>query len=556
MGNRIALLDPTRDHPLRHVFGEREEWSSRINITALFEDSRGNIFAACLNRGVEFLDADSIVNGSFHHLSIPHMASNEKVASILQDHTGNVWIASETSGLTVLEKRSLMGRPIRAGLPSNIVRSVTEDTNGKLWVSTNLGIISLDSSRSMVVHRKHDLIGSSVYSSGLTKNGLLWFVTSDGLLTYEPSDEPVEKMPPPTVITRFQVNDRERAINSGMKLSYDENRCVIDFIGVSFRDEQSIRYEHRLIGVDKDWQPPTRNPSVTYAALEPGTYSFEVRASTASGGPSGKSTMLEFSVVPPFWKTWWFFTIAWLSIAGAGAGALRYVEITRLHRKMRVLEQQKALEQERLRISSDLHDELASNLTSIAMLSKMLQGDEQSGQTMVPVKSRLLERITTLSKESVDGIRDIIWAIDPKAETLGSLLERIRDLAVVYCRARDVRFTYVNSGIDAYAPENLPPDVRRHLWLLLKEATNNALKHSGCRTISLVTSSQDGCLSITLTDDGCGFDPLVLSQGKGLGTMRSRAEEIGSRLNIITQPGRGTSVTVVLNGQNSMNRLL
>ena len=126
-------------------------------------------------------------------------------------------------------------------------------------------------------------------------------------------------------------------------------------------------------------------------------------------------------------------------------------------------------------------------------------------------------------------------------------------MAVVACRDRNVGFTYEASGVGQLRAADLTPVERRHLWLLLKEAVHNALNHSGCKTIALVTSLQGETVSITLNDDGCGFDSSVVSGGKGLKTMRFRAQEIGSGLDIVTRPGGGTSVTIFVKGQNRLN---
>jgi signal transduction histidine kinase/streptogramin lyase len=540
-GNGIALLDTKRKHPLLRLFGERENWPIRTYVKALFADNRGSIWAGFFNKGVEVLDADSIVNGAFHQLSIPQLAANERIASIKQDHDGNVWIASETSGLTILQKGIIGMRTIKDGLPSNIVTSMTEDMNGRFWVSTNLGVVYFDSISSTLIHRKGELIGSFVFCSGTTRNGLLWFVTSDGLVTYNPMNEVRNRIPPPAMITRVQVNGNAMAFTNGMELSHEQNNFGIGFIAISFRDDQEIQYQYRMRGIEEDWQPNTRATSVMYAALPPGKYTFEVKA-VGDRGVSGAGQALAFSIVPPFWKAWWFTTLFWLTIAGSTVGTIRYVEITKLRRQLRALEQQQALERERLRISSDLHDELASNLSSIAMLSKIAESSSSVRSDDLLQKNQLLSRITSLSQESVDSIRDIIWAIDPKGETLESLLTRLRDMIIVSCRAKNIRWHFEQSSVKPLPPTDIPPEIRSHLWLLLKEAVNNALKHSACSTLSLCTEYVDGMLKVIVKDNGSGFDLSEATGGKGLRTMRMRAEQMGGKLEHTSKPGEGTVV--------------
>ena len=211
---------------------------------------------------------------------------------------------------------------------------------------------------------------------------------------------------------------------------------------------------------------------------------------------------------------------------------------------MQSLEREQALERERVRISGDLHDELASNLTSIAMLSRILHDEAQPGTTQSEQRTHFLERISALSSQSVDSIRDIIWAIDPKDETVESLLTRLQDLLTSLCRARDIRLRFEQPATGAVPAFNLQPEYRRHFWLLLKEAANNALKHSNCTELVVTTRYSEGTLVISIGDNGKGFDPSSVSEGKGLQTMKARAGQINGALEQKSRPGEGTTITL------------
>ena len=257
--------------------------------------------------------------------------------------------------------------------------------------------------------------------------------------------------------------------------------------------------------------------------------------------------MTRLRITPPFWKTWWFTALAWVIGLGAVGATIRFLEMRRLRREMRKLEQRQALEQERVRISSDLHDELASNLTSIAMLSRIAQ-DGIIGKTAEPgqEKNRLLERISTLSEESVDSIRDIIWAIDPKVEGLTGLLMRVRDMLQLLCRAKGIRPFVSLPPEERVPPRDLPPEFRQQLWFLLKEAVNNAVKHSACTELTFCVEYNNGELKALIQDNGHGFDAVKPGGGKGMTTMRMRAEKLGGRIEHLSAPEAGTSVTVIL----------
>jgi signal transduction histidine kinase len=212
---------------------------------------------------------------------------------------------------------------------------------------------------------------------------------------------------------------------------------------------------------------------------------------------------------------------------------------------MEVLARQQEIERERVRIAGDLHDELASNLTSIAMLSTVLHGSSLRPGEQRDRLDQLAERISGLSTESVDSIRDIIWAIDPKDETFESLLTRLADSVVNLCRPRGIQLTSTVSG-DPLPTGNLQPEFRRDLWLLLKEAANNALKHSGCTELLIAADVDQGTLRIVVQDNGKGYDLSSSSPGKGFRTMTMRAARLNGILDHRSSIGGGTTITLTL----------
>lgn len=154
----------------------------------------------------------------------------------------------------------------------------------------------------------------------------------------------------------------------------------------------------------------------------------------------------------------------------------------------------------------------------------------------------MLERITTLAKESVDAVRDTIWTLDTKQETVESLLTRLHDITVVNCRANNFQLKFELPAKDGLPSFYLEPETHKNLWLLLKEAVNNSCKHSGCSEILVETTYRTGSLNIRIKDNGNGFDKSTKTAGKGLETMKMRAEELGGTLQIDSQPGKGTEI--------------
>ena len=539
-GNRILLLAPGRRAPLVRMFGVQEGIpSEQAYIRALAADRHGNIWVGGFGTSVARLDADSISHGSFHPFPLPEKDFARRIASIREDRDGRVWIASELNGVIICDNGNVERRSIKDGLPSNIVTSVTEDNAGRVWVSTGVGVAYLDSVRSTVFHRKRDLADTYVFCSGTTKNGRLWFVTMDGLVVYNPSDDERHEVLSSPLITTFRVNGENLAVAGGVNLSHDRNHIEIGFVAISFRDQNDVRYQYRMSGIDPDWRPSGTIRAVTYAAMPPGDYRFEVRAFDARGGPSAHTTSLHFSIVPPIWRTWWFGTLAFIVVLGVAGGSIRYVEITRLRRQLRALEQQQVLDLERLRISRDMHDEVGSTLTEISIMSELTKREIGNG-----VATEVhLQKISDRSREVVDSISQIIWAINPTNDHLDNLAAYLRVYATQYFAHSAIQCRI--SFPDALPDSRFAAESRRNIFLIVKEALHNVLKHSCAAAVDVRMTVEDQAIVIVIEDNGKG---LSLSdgtrEGMGIQSMKKRAEDIGGTIAFESNQPSGTRVSL------------
>ena len=204
-----------------------------------------------------------------------------------------------------------------------------------------------------------------------------------------------------------------------------QNQLQIEFFGLGADGAEELRYQYRLEGADRDWSAPTRQRNVNYASLSSGGYRFVVRAVAADGTLSDEATVA-FAILPPLWQRWWFVTLTGLSIA---AGAYSFYRA----RVRRLLE----LERVRTRIATDLHDDLGSNLSQIAIQSEvLLMGVGRKDPSM----AKLLSNITTTANESVEAMSDIVWAINPTGDSLEDLIRRMRRFASDGFTAEEYRF--------------------------------------------------------------------------------------------------------------------
>lgn len=449
---------------------------------------------------------------------------NIHVRSILQTRNGELLLGTNGNGLFILQSDQIKNITTSDGLLSNTIWDISEGNDGKIWLATSHGLCYLKSNQSQMVRTIFPMYGRWIFKCGEMPDGLVWGLSPDGLFVYDYNKDKRPEVAPPIYIRNVSINGSQVLFYDGMELTYDMNNCEINFIGISYKGERTVRYQYTFGENDTIWSQPIEHSRVTMAALKSGRYTFRVRAINQNGVASLEPVTWKFTIFPPLWQRWWFFAIVLI---------LTLLTIYLIYR-YRV---NKLLEMERLRrhLASDLHDELATNLSSIAMFSNIVKENPQQ-------QSGLLERITTLAKESVDAVRDIIWTFDTKQETVESLLTRLHDITVVNCWANYFQLKFELPAKDGLPSFYLEPETHKNLWLLLKEAVNNSCKHSGCSEILVETTYRTGSLNIRIKDNGNGFDKSTKTAGKGLETMKMRAEELGGTLQIDSQPGKGTEI--------------
>jgi len=220
-----------------------------------------------------------------------------------------------------------------------------------------------------------------------------------------------------------------------------------------------------------------------------------------------------------------------------------------------------AIERVRSGIATDLHDDIGSGLTRIAILADVasrqtasLEVEEnRSGKVSEPVPgddfsaSSIVKKIGVHARELVDSMSDVVWSIDPKNFTVADLLARLRSFAYEMCEAKGIVLLFeVDNNISDL---RLDPGIMRTLLLITKEGLNNSVKYSGCRTIHVRIDAAPREVRLLLSDDGTGFSYGTDSQGHGLVNMRSRAERLGGKFVLRSSPGSGTVIEVSIPGR-------
>jgi signal transduction histidine kinase/ligand-binding sensor domain-containing protein len=461
------------------------------------------------------------------------------IQSLFLDSQNRLWVASSQGGVGRIDHADA-DRPLfqsyttGSGLASNNAACFTEDRWRRIYIGTSKGVDRLDPETGRVKHHPAPDGASSadLLAALRDRSGSLWFGTYHGVIRLIPRLDNVE-VPPPVWISAIRVPGMT-GWNSGLgenhpadlTLSAAHNQLHIDFFGLSFASESRLQYQYRLSGADaSDWSPPSDQQAVDFAGLGPGRYRFSVRAVNPQGLTSRAPAVLAFRIDVPVWRTWWFLSIAIAAFALA-AHVLHRLRLTRL------LE----LERVRMRIATDLHDDIGASLSQIAILSELANRRRESAP---PEVSGVLTEIAGTARDLIDSMGDIVWAIDPVHDRLGDLTHRMRRFAEDLCGAHGIALVFVaapESG-NALAGANL----RRQVYLVFKESLHNAVRHSGCSLVRIEVRTAGGALRLTVSDNGGGFQFAHANGGHGLKSIRERARSLGGSAEWTSSPS-GTAV--------------
>jgi ligand-binding sensor domain-containing protein/two-component sensor histidine kinase len=544
-GARNGLVRWDRATETFHDYSKAAALTPQLTVlaNAFREDSSGNLWIG-FNGGLIRYAA-----GRFEHFLEGVGVQKKWVGALHLDRQGRLWIATGRSGL-IRSDDPASDRPrfhqytTRDGLSSNEVSCITEDQFGRIYAGTGRGLDQLDPITGRIKHYSSadGLAAGQLQVAFRDRGGALWFGTSRGLSRLVPKPES-PRSPPPVLISEVRIAGAAYPISelgetdvAEMTLAPGQNRVQIDFVGLDFGLGERLSYQYKLEGADRDWSAPTEQRTVNYAGLSPGNYRFVVRAFSGDGIASPTPATVTFTILSPIWRRWWFVTLSAVVVGLLITALYRY-------RVARLLE----LERVRTHIASDLHDDIGSSLSRMAILSEVVKRQVAvKAEESVPMLTEIAESARGL----VDSMSDIVWAIDPRRDDLSNVVFRTRRFASSVLEAKGIAWNI------QVAPElekiKLNPEQRRHLFLIFKEAVTNIARHSECQSASLKLTVAHNLLSVEIRDDGRGFanPPQPPSAnglgGRGLENIQKRAVLVKGHLVVESSAGRGTSLQLTV----------
>jgi len=524
----------------------KEDWLGRIWLGTrggglnLFEESDHVIFHHWLQNENS---RNNLNSNNIYSICVSTKTPPDKNETVL-------WIGT-SSGLnkfTVRNKGSdiydieaeVVSFSVKDGLPDNSVKSILEDANGNLWLGTGFGISFFNvEKKSFTNFTTADGLPGSVfnYESALkTKTNLMFFGSTNGLTMFDPGEITLSTLNPSVVLTDFLVFNEsvKPGVDSPLKqsnayadeiiLDYNQDVFSFEFAALDYNSPSSVRYLYMMEGFDKDWINSGSGHSATYTNLDPGNYTFKIKATNADGVWNENVKSISIIITPPFWMTWWFRGLIIFLFLSTGP-IIYYRRVTQLKKEKLMQEDFSrrlihSQEEERKRIASELHDSIGQDLLVIKNLALLKKDNHEQ-----------FEEISKVAGGAIDEVRRISYHLHPyQLDRLG-LTKAIASMFTNIQNISNIKFEIKVDDVNGLFDKEKEINIYR----IIQELLNNILKHSEAAEAQIKVEIKNTELLIEAADNGRGFDfesAKSESKGFGLKSLENRVNLMGGKINI------------------------
>jgi signal transduction histidine kinase len=333
------------------------------------------------------------------------------------------------------------------------------------------------------------------------------------------------------LIRNVLVNEEKKTFASHSKLSLKTTETNLTFeLNPAINAGES--YEYFLENFDKTWQK-TPYPFLRYTNLAGGEYTLKVRLRNNSKVLITNTLTIQKEL--SLTEEWWFIPSLIFYAVLLVSAAVYFALLYNFRQKLKV-------ESIRQRIASDLHDEVGATLSSIAIATKLVE--KRLSKTTHDLQP-ILDQIRLDSEESVQTIRDTVWAINPLNDSIEQLFEKMRAFALHIFTVKDIALQFDNSA-NTKIGAKISMEQRRNVYMIFKEVINNIAKHSDATKVQVFISQDDKGLKLEISDNGKGFDLEENYEGNGLKNFRKRANESFIDFDLHSALGEGTKVEMLV----------
>jgi ligand-binding sensor domain-containing protein/signal transduction histidine kinase len=541
--------------------------ATSANVGAIFEDSEGFLWVGTSGAGAYRFDKK---NNTFHYYQTdptdPKSLSHNIILAIYQDKHGTIWLATGGGGLNRYdpETDSFTTLTERQGLPNNFIYCIVPDEQNNLWLTTNFGISRFDPLKETFENfTANDGLQSNEFNSNAcarNANGDIYVGGTLGVNLFNPSKISLSSYIPPIALTSLTQSEKPIQIATPFEnireitLTWPKNSFEFEFASLSFAEPKKNQYAYILEGFDSEWNNIGNKHEGRYTNLPGGEYVLRLKGSNNDYQWNEDGVALKIIVVPPFWQTWWFLTLTGIVVlAGVWAGyrlRIRSIELRRQELERQVVERTREIErlfeqmkelaivEERNRLARELHDSAKQKafaaLAQIGAASGLIQRNANAAQIHI--------------KEAEDLVHDVIQELTFLIQEMYPMALKEKGLVVTlreYAFEWESRNT-INISLQVEGEHQLPLKVEQALYRISQESLANIARHSHASHVAMSLSYNAEKVSLTIRDDGCGFDMAQKPKGVGLRSIKERAESIGGQIIIESIPNKGTRVEVTI----------
>lgn len=526
-----------------------EEGFTASEVTSLVVDASDQIWVGS-SSGLVFQGR----NGRFKMLCAPDSLSQHRVSALLMDADGTLWGTTLGGGMFHWKQGRYTRLSTDEGLPDARLTAVIED-RGYFWIGALAGIFRVSKTELLEIEQgkrraaqwlqldrsdgmlSRECTGGNHPTVWRGKDGRIWFPTVNGVVYIRPDQLDLNTTPPNVVIEQCRANGQ--LLDTGAnpaKVGPGRSRLEFRYTGLNFTAPGKVRFRVQLEGLEGEWRDVGTQRAAAYEAVPPGEYRFRVRAMNGDGVWNEAGASVAVQVLPHIWETAWFRVgtgcLAGAVAVGAGWGVAR----ARMRRRLAQLQLQTARERERARIAQDLHDDLGASLTEISMLAHLATEERHERDS----ERSALPEIASKAHALVGALDEIVWAVNPRHDTLASLADYLAAFAADFL---DTAGIALRLEIARNLPDvSLATEQRHGVFLAVREALNNVVKHSGAAEVWLRLRIEQRLLEVRIEDNGHGFSSVASDFSEGLRNMRQRLTALGGDCRISSTVGKGTTV--------------
>ena len=544
--NRIALLQ-SQGHIYKIEFASKRiteyEFTSDYTHSGIFH--HGVIISHTAD---ELLFIDTSNFEIQKRIPFPNTAG---VRCFTKDKEGNIYAGSNNGIYKIDLQGKILGHFHKdKGLPDNCIYAMAFDDKGNLWCSSNKGIFKWKDNRVLLQLKREDGLQENEFNTNgiyVAPDGEIYFAGVNGVSSFYPDqiNDYREKMN--LLVTGIRINNQPIEHDTAVwniksiQLPYFKNALSFDFIVTSNNNPSQYVYQYKMEGVDNNWIMNDDMQTVRYH-LQPGKYTFKMYASRSFDSNATPLKSISIYITPPFWKTWWFILVGSLAILGLLVFIINLYNKRRFEKKLRILEAEQKVKQERERISRDLHDSLGAYANAVLYNTELLQNETGEAE-----RENLIKDLRFASKDIITSLRETIWALKKEHYTASDCLLRIRNFIQPFNRY----YPHIHFKVEGEAPANriLHYAKALHLVRMIQEAVSNAIKHANATDIIMQSKNGGPQWTLTITDNGKGFTTPISNSddgGNGLLNMQQRAKDAGFAYSIHSSPGEGTQVEIIV----------